>query len=315
MSCERILHHYNFSNFSEKVRLMFGLKGLDWHSVHIPAALPKPDYTPLTGGYRRTPALQIGADIYCDTRLIAEILEAYHPEPTLFPGPDPDRTRALSYGLATWAESQFLWPLALYITGIHADQFSVSFHADRARLHGKVAPNLSQVKKAAERSLPQVRSQLMWFDDLLKGKDNFVLGDSVSLADLTLYHPLFLLEIVGGRSEILDEFALIRPWMERVAALGHGHERSLRAESAIEIASSSTPKRIDVCEISEAEEAFLGDVVLINSVDDCSSPSVGVLVFLGDHQISLRLSGQRLGTSHVHFPRVGYRIRKRDTTK
>ena len=65
---ELILHHYDVSNFSEKVRLILGLKELSWDSVQIPATAPKPDYTPLTGGYRRTPALQIGADVYCDTR-------------------------------------------------------------------------------------------------------------------------------------------------------------------------------------------------------------------------------------------------------
>ena len=32
-------------------------------SVHIPSVLPKPDVVALTGGYRRTPFLQLGADI------------------------------------------------------------------------------------------------------------------------------------------------------------------------------------------------------------------------------------------------------------
>ena len=47
-----ILHHSDISNFSEKVRLMPGFKALSWHSVEIPATAPKPDYTPLIGGYR-----------------------------------------------------------------------------------------------------------------------------------------------------------------------------------------------------------------------------------------------------------------------
>ncbi len=59
---ELILHHYERSPFSEKVRLMFGLKGLAWRSVEIPSIMPKPDYVALTGGYRRTPSRQLGAD-------------------------------------------------------------------------------------------------------------------------------------------------------------------------------------------------------------------------------------------------------------
>jgi glutathione S-transferase len=72
---ELILHHYDFSNYLEKVRLALGYKKLNWRSVIIPAMNPKPDLIPLTGGYRRTPVLQIGADVYCDTQLILSELD------------------------------------------------------------------------------------------------------------------------------------------------------------------------------------------------------------------------------------------------
>lgn len=75
-----ILHQYATSPFSEKVRLLLGAKGLAWHAVEIPAILPKPDLLALTGGYRRTPVLQVGADIYCDTALICEVLDALAPD-------------------------------------------------------------------------------------------------------------------------------------------------------------------------------------------------------------------------------------------
>ena len=75
-----ILHHYETSPFSEKMRLIFGAKGLAWQSVIVPAMLPKPDVMALTGGYRRTPFLQIGADIYCDTTLMCRVVEARAPQ-------------------------------------------------------------------------------------------------------------------------------------------------------------------------------------------------------------------------------------------
>lgn len=65
-----ILHHYETSPYAEKVRIGLGLKGLAWASVEIPVIMPKPNLTALTGGYRKTPVLQIGADIYCDSQLI-----------------------------------------------------------------------------------------------------------------------------------------------------------------------------------------------------------------------------------------------------
>ena len=80
-----ILHHYETSPYSEKVRLGLGLKGLTWASVEIPVIMPKPDLTALTGGYRKTPVLQIGADIYCDSQLIMRELERLHPSPSFYP--------------------------------------------------------------------------------------------------------------------------------------------------------------------------------------------------------------------------------------
>jgi len=77
---ELIFHHYPSSPFSEKVRLVFGFKGLAWKSVIIPMIMPKPDVIALTGGYRKTPILQIGADVYCDTALICRVLDRLHPE-------------------------------------------------------------------------------------------------------------------------------------------------------------------------------------------------------------------------------------------
>ena len=82
---ELILHHYPTSPFAEKARLMLGFKQLSWRSVMIPPVMPKPDLTALTGGYRKTPVLQIGADIYCDTALIARRLEAEKATPALYP--------------------------------------------------------------------------------------------------------------------------------------------------------------------------------------------------------------------------------------
>lgn len=66
-----ILHHYEASPYAEKIRLLCGLAGLSWGSVLSPPMPPRPNVDPLSGGYRRIPIGQIGADIICDTHLIA----------------------------------------------------------------------------------------------------------------------------------------------------------------------------------------------------------------------------------------------------
>ncbi len=47
--------------------------------------MPKPKLVPLTGGYRRIPVLQIGADVWCDTGIIVRKIEELNPEPTIYP--------------------------------------------------------------------------------------------------------------------------------------------------------------------------------------------------------------------------------------
>ena len=104
-----ILHHYDGSPFSEKLRLILGYKNLDWLSVKLPVIMPKPELTALTGGYRKTPVVQVGADVYCDSALIASLLEAREPTPTLFP-----KDAALAPLLAQWADSTLLWTVIPY---------------------------------------------------------------------------------------------------------------------------------------------------------------------------------------------------------
>jgi len=97
-----ILHHYPGSPFSEKVRLVLGFKQLAWKSVHVPVILPKPDVVALTGGYRRTPFLQIGADIYCDTALMCRVIDRLAPQPALY----PRSAGGLQHAIAHWADTQ-----------------------------------------------------------------------------------------------------------------------------------------------------------------------------------------------------------------
>src|SRR5579864_3080725 len=102
-----ILHHYEISPYSEKVRIGLGLKGLAWASVEMPIIMPKPDLTALTGGYRKAPVLQIGADIYCDSQLIMRELERRYPTPSFYPA-----GHGAADALAWWAEKTTFSPAA-----------------------------------------------------------------------------------------------------------------------------------------------------------------------------------------------------------
>jgi glutathione S-transferase len=94
---EIILHHYPLSPYSEKIRLALGLKGATWKSVEIPVWTPRPKLTPMTGGYRRTPILQIGAEFYCDTLHILQAVEQLGSSGALYPKGQEGLVKAMGW--------------------------------------------------------------------------------------------------------------------------------------------------------------------------------------------------------------------------
>ncbi len=300
-----ILHHYDMSPFAEKVRLMLGLKGLAWQSVDIPFIMPKPDLIPLTGGYRRTPVLQIGADIYCDTRLIADELDRRHPEPGLLAG-----GLGLANSISGLAENSLFWAIAGFTIGTNADRMPMEFHEDRARMRGATSVNLDRLKAATPMHLEQMKPQLAWAEDLVvHAAGPFLGGDRPGLADLTLYHPLWFLQ-TGGRKvrAVLDPHPELVAYMERVAAIGHGTVQQATAEQALAAATAASPDApTGVAENAEGWQA--GDLVSITPTDYARDPVTGTLDAYDGQRIAVRRTDPKVGEVVVHFPRVGFAIR------
>ena len=165
-----ILHHYEVSPYSEKVRLGLGLKGLAWASVEIPMIMPKPDLTALTGGYRKTPVLQIGADIYCDTQLIMRELERRHPTQSFYPA-GPGAADALAW----WAEKTMFSPAAGILFAQKPEVLPTGFLEDRAKFSGRnIDP--AAMRAAVPHLLDQVRAHFDWLDQMLIDERPFLQG-------------------------------------------------------------------------------------------------------------------------------------------
>ncbi len=313
MASALILHHYDFSNYSEKVRLVLGLKGLTWRSVEIPPTLPKPDYIPLTGGYRRAPALQVGADVFCDTARIIEELERRFPQPTLYPGPDSAAQRAFIAGLERWTDATLTRNAINYISCEHADadRFTPEFLADRAALLGKPEPGLAHRKAAAAKNLAQLRPQLQWISDILHDGRPYIYGQAMSLADCVIYHPLWVMDQLAGKhTTVIPD--VIRGWMERVAARGHGSPSAMTAHEALDAAASSDPLPVLPSETLDGDPA-LGETVSITPTDyGRANPSTGTLVSIDTRRMALQHRNARTGLVTVHFPRFGYSVRTRE---
>jgi len=297
-----ILHHYDQSPYSEKIRLIFGLKGLAWKSVIVPMVLPKPTLMPLTGVYRRTPVLQIGADIYCDTLRIAAELDRRFPDQPII---DPE-IEGLSNILGTWAERVLMWPTARYVTGMNRDALSEPFFADRAAMRGHPEPTMKQVEEALPHQRQQLDLMLSWIENILSDSKPFLITDRPILGDLAVYQRLWWLGALDGKAaQVLEPYPCINAWMAHIAALGHGTRTELNPDEAIEIARNAEPKPID-CEATS--DLAIGTEVEVVTEDYGLDGVRGTIVRTTVHEISIKRSDPLVGTVHVHFPHLGYEV-------
>ena len=299
-----ILHHYPTSPFGEKVRLMLGYKKLAWKSVIIPMVMPKPDVVALTGGYRKTPVLQLGADIYCDTALIADVLEHLQPEPSLYPEP----SKGMGRTLAQWADTTLFWAAMAYnlqpkgaLSMFDSLDTAKAFGADRGAM--SVGMNRQRPADAAA----AYKSYLRRIADMLDGND-FLMGNTPCVADFSAYHPLwFSRTCVPVMAGILDATPTVLQWMDRMAALGHGAKEKITATEAIAICAASTGATAKIDETFQDEHSIpLGSQVTVAAETFGPEATEGELVAATRTGYTLKRVDERAGTVHVHFPRIGY---------
>ena len=303
-----ILHHYPSSPFAEKVRLMLGYKNIPWKSVVIPMVSPKPDLVALTGGYRKTPVLQIGADIYCDTALIADVLEHIEPFPALYPEPSKGMARTL----AQWADSTLFWTSMAYnmqpkgVAQLFENapaEAALAFAEDRKAMRVGVQRQSPQDAAAAYKSYLRRLSDML--DDL-----PFVLGDKPCITDFAMYHPLWFTRTrTSVVSDILSATPAVLDWMDRMAAIGQGRMEKFSAADAIAVAAASAPAALHDDIFQDEHGIALGSRVTISADNFGLEPSQGELVAATRLHYTLRRTDERAATVHVHFPRIGYSLK------
>jgi glutathione S-transferase len=313
---ELILHHYATSPFSEKVRLVLGHKGLAWRSVVVPMIMPKPDVVALTGGYRRTPFLQIGADIYCDSALMCRVLDKLQPQPPLYPHTD----RGVAEIVAQWADSALFWAAVPYAmragggpmimaraepeqdTGMPLPERLKAFGADRAAM-------MAGARSGGPADLKvQLLTYLDRLEHMLADGRPFLLGALVSIADFSAAQSIWFIRMAPPIAELLKPYPRLVAWYERIEAVGHGSSTRMTSGEALQIAAAAgthVPTEIDA-----AQGFGAGDEVLVTPIDYAHDPVAGRLVGLDAGEVVVERHDVRAGTVHVHFPRVGFQIKK-----
>jgi glutathione S-transferase len=299
-----ILHHFDQSPFSEKVRVAFGLKQVEWTSVLISRIMPRPDLMPLTGGYRRTPVMQIGADIYCDTQVIIRELERRFPEPTLF----PDGSAGLGWASAMWTDRSFFQNTVNLVFGSLADKVPQEFIADREQLRG-ARFDVAAMTTAIPQMRDQFRAHVHWIETQLGSGRAWITGDKPGLCDVNAYMNIWYVRAhLADALEMLAEFGHVRAWEARLRAIGHGRRSEMSAADALEIAARAVPQTAELTDPGDPNGRRPGDRVEIMPDDYGKVKVSGEIVALSPQHIAIRRHDPRAGEVVVHFPRAGFLV-------
>lgn len=303
-----ILHHFDQSPFSEKIRVILGFKRLAWKSVRISRVMPRPHLMPLTGGYRRTPVMQIGADIFCDTQIIIRELEARFPSPTLFPGGNA----GVAWALGMWTDRAFFQGTVNLVFGTLGDKVPRDFIEDRSKLRG--APfDVAAMRAAIPQMRDQFRAHVEWLEQQLADGRQWLLGE-FSLADVHAYMNVWYTRSnlsdddrsSAGLDHIFGSLARTVAWEERVRAIGHGSPTEMTPEQALAIAAAATPRTPQRADPDDPNGRRPGDRVRVAPDDYGKIEVSGEIVALSAHHIAIRRRDEQAGEIVVHFPRAGF---------
>ena len=299
-----ILHHFDISPFAEKARKAFGLKAIEWQSVQIPLVMPKPALMPLTGGYRKTPVLQIGADIFCDPRRILREIETRVPTPTLFPGGNEGLVRALS----EWSDKAFFEAGAALSMGVNAE-IPEDVLKDRMEFF-----NFMDFGRL-DQDIPFLYSQLRGHADLIDRQlcdgRQFMLGDEPGLADINAWFVIWMARAnVPPVAEMFAPFRSMHAWEGRMQEIGEGQREELDAETALDIARDAIPSHGGGIDPDDPLGLRAGEWVTVTPNDYGKVPVAGQLVTLSLNEVAIRRTDARVGEITVHFPRIGYRVER-----
>ena len=299
-----ILHHYSMSPFSEKLRLMFGYAGVPWQSLPSPEMPPRPNIDPLSGGYRRIPIAQVGADIFCDSRLISAEIARESQRSSL----DPAAASAAERDYAAHLEGEVFWAAVLSIgAGRTIRQLlrnvgvwkTLRFIKDRAGI-GRTArvavPSARQAGTNFEEHLRELEQRLQ--ADFLSGQA------APSHLDFAAYHTLWFQRVVG---EVPMSLTLprVEAWYTRMSDFGHGAVEEISRQQAFDVAAKATPREVPA---DHAQDALVGSTVTVAPTDYALEGVRGTLVGSSDERWIVARQTDQFGPVHVHFPRQGFEL-------
>jgi glutathione S-transferase len=297
-----ILFHYPMSPYSEKLRLALGIYRRQWLSFEVAAFPPRPLLNRLTGGYRRIPVLQLGAHLYCDSRLAIRALRSAAPRYRNGLSEDQALCRTAEEVIffsviASAPPRGVIWHLMKEVGIISLP----GFLRDRATMMTQATvkpPSRAHARDQIKRFTAELAQRL--------DSQDFLDGSEVGLTDLCCYHPLWMAaKLNKSFVETLPDF--VSQWMARIRQFGHGTP-SIASESLVRAAIDRDRQEVSAqrIEVMPFERYQTIDVAPSDYARDAVQ---GQLIKLDSLEIIIRRPFEETGRLYLHFPREGFDVR------
>lgn len=206
------LYQYSISPFTEKVRRVLTYKHLKWHPIDCHYE-DKTNLLAVTkGAWTRVPVLEWDGEVVYNSADIIKWLDVKVPANRVI----PDDARGLIEILDHWSDDTFFAPiLMLTIPDLLDSAGDPKLKANREKLIGMTT---AQMRERQAPFKEQLLGFLRMIDAQVAGKD-FFLGKNFTMADASLYHPLYFLGLNPGNFAMVKEFGNLVRWHDRVRDL------------------------------------------------------------------------------------------------
>ena len=247
------------------------------------------------------------------------MLEHLRPEPALY----PPHLKGAARIFAQWADSTLFWAAMAYnLQPMGADYlFAGAGGPDVARAFGEdrkaMSGNMARLRPADATSA--YRSYLRRLANMTD-EHEFLFGSDPCVADFAAYHPLWFTRTqVPPLAGILAATPSVLEWMDRMAAIAPSLAGTMRSGDALAIAAAAEPEPFGNTLLLDStfqddHGIALGTRVTITAESVGPEPTYGELIAATRTHYTLRRIDSRIGAVHVHFPRIGYVLRKAGAT-
>ena len=297
-----ILHQYDISPFSQKAQKMMALKGLSWLSIEMPMIAPKPDVEALTGGYRGTPVLQIGADVFIDNWMIARAIDQFA----------PDKPRVNARGalgdaaLYAWGERLFI-PLLHSALATYKSRWNADFLADRKQVFPDV--DFDTLEMADPDRCSQVRAYLGAVQAQLAVSGLFLGGAEPDSWDIHVWGMVWMIySALPDLIPFVEALPELVAWYQRVEVLGIGVREDVTIEVAWDAIRSGYKERLPDTPAEEPLSEWLGQAVHVSAGSADRGSVAGRLLAVDHEQVVLAVEPLPGFEAQVWFPRFGYHL-------